>query len=246
MKKIKEILKNLGLENKEAQIYLTLLKKGELTALQISRTTGLERTSIYDILAKLGEKGITATIQKNNTKTFKAIEPKELLLLFQEKYTSLEKILPKLNKLQQTKTENTTCEFFTGKESLKTVLRNLIESKQNYFAIGLKQEYEDLLGYFINQGILKVNENKAKETVLVEEGTKFTKTKNGKYKFISKELSSNTTSIIYENTVIFLLWTQPYFAIRIKNKDLAKAQKNYFDLLWKTANTKPQKIRATR
>ncbi len=107
------------------------------------------------------------------------ISPNELLLLFQEKYLSLEKILPELNKIKQTETTNTTCEFFTGKESLKTVLRDLINSKKNYFVIGLKKEYEETLGFFNDQGILKLNEINVKEKAIVEEGTTFKKVKNG-------------------------------------------------------------------
>ena len=51
-------LKEIGLSDSEANVYLTLLKLGEATVAEISQSSGLHRTNIYDSLEKLKEKGI--------------------------------------------------------------------------------------------------------------------------------------------------------------------------------------------
>jgi len=50
MEKMSEILNELGFEEREAKIYLLLIKEGDLPALAISRKTEIDITTIYDIL----------------------------------------------------------------------------------------------------------------------------------------------------------------------------------------------------
>ena len=237
MKNILEVLSELGFEERESKIYLSLLKEQEQTALSLARNTKIDRTTIYDLLEKLIQKGIVSQTIKNNSKTYKAIESKALLTYFKEKYSSLESILPQLSSLQSKKQEKLSCELFQGKDGLKTPLKELIETGKDYKAINIENEFEEILGFFNDSGVLKLDEFKAKEIAIVEKGSKFKKLKNGKYKFLDKKLLSPLTTVIYQDTVLFILWTEPYFAIRIKNKQFTQAQEEYFSLLWQLAKT---------
>lgn len=234
MKDLSEVLKELGFEDREAKIYLLLLKEGDLAALQLARLSQIDRTTIYDILEKLSNKGIVSVYLENKTKKFKALTPEKLLVYFKEKYSSLERIIPELNKITSYEKDKTTCELFTGKEGLKSVLKDLISIRKDYKVIGIKKEYEEILGYFNEQGVLKFDEFNVKEKAIVEKGTEFKKLKKGDYKYIDEKLSPVTT-LIYNDTVVFFLWTEPYFAFRIINKTFRKAQEEYFGLLWKIA-----------
>jgi len=233
--KITEVLENLGLESREIKIYLILIKEGILTALQISRKVSIDRTTIYDLLEKLMHEGIVFSTIKNKTKHFNALKPKELLIYFKEKYSSLEKILPELNKLVSTKEEDINCELFYGKEGLKTVLKDLIDSKKDYKVIGIRKEYEEILGYFNEQGVLNLDKFNVKEIAIVEKKEKFQKLKGGEYRYLNKKLISPLTTLIYKGVVVFFIWKEPYFAIRIQNKDFFQAQEEYFELFWKIA-----------
>ena len=76
---IQKLLENLGLEQKEAKVYLELLKLGEATATKIGEKTNLDRTLMYQIANKLIEKGLVSYIIKNNVKYFSAANPKKLM-----------------------------------------------------------------------------------------------------------------------------------------------------------------------
>ncbi|MCK5630725.1 MAG: TrmB family transcriptional regulator, partial [Nanoarchaeota archaeon] len=52
-----ESLKKLGLNKTESNIYLQLIKKGSLTAIEISKETKIHRRTIYDNLNILINKG---------------------------------------------------------------------------------------------------------------------------------------------------------------------------------------------
>ncbi len=234
MQAINSVLNDLGLEEREIKIYLTLIKN-QLTALQLSKETRIDRTTTYDIIERLIDKGIVSTTIKNGTKNFSALQPKDLLLHFKEKYSSLERIMPELNKITNQTQEPVKCEFFQGKEGLKTVLKDLIESRKNYKVIGIKKKYEEIISYFNEQGLLKLNEEKIKEVGIYAKGEKFKRSKHGKYKKIDKGLISPISTVIYGDKVLFFIWTEPYFAIRVENKTFAKGQEEYFELLWRLA-----------
>jgi len=233
--KIIEVLKELGFEEREIKIYLALIKNSNQTALQISKQTNIDRTTTYDLLEKLIQKGIISSNIINNSNHFKAISPKQLLIYFKEKYSSLENILPQLNAIKQESNEPINCELFTGLSGLKTILKDLINSKKDYKVIGIKKEYEDILSYFNDQGIIKISEFKIKEIAIVNPNEKFKKAKHGVYRYLEKKLNQPITTILYDNKVVFFFWKEPYYAIRIEDKDFVKMQEEYFDLLWKIA-----------
>lgn len=230
---IDNVLSEMGFEEREAKIYLLLIKEGDMPALKIARKTGIDRTTTYDILERLIGKGFVSTYSKNKSKHFKPLKPNKLLDYFKEKYSSLQKIIPEMNKLSNKTQEKTSCEIFQGKDGLKTALNDLIKYGKDYKVINIRNEYEQILGFFNESGVLKLNEFKAKEKAIVEKGVKFKKLQKGEYRYVKNKLKSPITTLIYENVVVFFIWNEPYFAIRIENKSFSDAQEEYFDLLWK-------------
>jgi len=230
--KIKQVLENLGFEEREINIYLTLISEQNLTALQISKHTRIDRTTTYDILERLMNKGVVSSFIQNKTRHFKALTPEKLLVYFKEKYFSLEQIIPKLNQIRTKTKEPVSCELFQGKNGFKTVLRDFMEANVDYKAIGIRKEYEEILGYITDQYVLKLNELNVKETAIVERGAEFIPVKKGVYRYLDKKALPPITTFIYNNVVIFFIWKEPYFAIRIENKEFAKLQEEYFDMMW--------------
>ncbi len=64
----------LGLSQREARVYLVLLKKSNFTATEIAKVSGIPRQKIYDILNNLIKKGI-CTEKVGKIKRYKAAEP---------------------------------------------------------------------------------------------------------------------------------------------------------------------------
>ena len=76
---MKHTLKEIGLNEKEAIVYIALLKLGKSSTQIISKETGINRISLYDILNYLIEKGFANLIIENKIKHFFAISPKNIL-----------------------------------------------------------------------------------------------------------------------------------------------------------------------
>ncbi len=70
-----ECLQELGLSGREAEIYLALLKKNEMTAPEIAKITSVTRTKCYEILQNLVKKNVCNERYKDGSKVFSAVEP---------------------------------------------------------------------------------------------------------------------------------------------------------------------------
>ncbi len=235
MKSVYDVLEELGFEQREAQIYTTLIRDEELPALQLARKLKIDRTTVYDILDRLIAKGIVSVIIKNKSKHFRALSPRKLLANFKDKYFFLESELSYLESLARNPAELVSCEIFYGEEGIKSVIKGFLQDKNNYKIIGIKGEYEEVLGYFSNQILLRLYESRRRGKAIVQKGETFQKLKNEEYRYIGKTLDSSVTTLIYGDTTVFFIWTQPYYAISVKSKEMRKAQEEYFQLLWSNA-----------
>lgn len=234
---LQKILQNLGLEEKEAKVYLALLKLDETTATKISEKTNLDRTLIYQLTNKLIEKGLVSYIIKNNVKYFSAVNPDKLLQDIKEKENQLKKAMPELLNLKKSKEEETKVEIFRGEEGLKTVLKDIIRTKKNYIAFGEEGRFQEVLPIDVYQFINQLKKNNIHERVLIRKDfrNKILKSKNSEFKYLSKEYLSPVTTVVYENKVSNFIWTPPYYAILTTNKEVADSFRSQFNLLWKIA-----------
>ena len=71
----KKILQEVGLSQKEIEIYLTLLRAENLTASKIAEKTGIYRPNVYDNLESLIEKGLVSFVISDRVKHFRAEKP---------------------------------------------------------------------------------------------------------------------------------------------------------------------------
>ncbi len=72
-----EILRDLGLTEKEIKVYLTSLSLGQSTVNAIAKKSQLNRVTCYDILKYLKEKGLVSYVIKSGVKYFEAAEPQK-------------------------------------------------------------------------------------------------------------------------------------------------------------------------
>jgi len=96
MKELQEKLQELGLTGREAEVYLALFQKKELSAPEISKITTITRTKSYEILQNLIKKRVCNEKYKNGTKVFSSVEPtiaiQNLLLTYEEELNRKKKL----------------------------------------------------------------------------------------------------------------------------------------------------------
>lgn len=92
-------LEELGLTINESKIYSTLLQRGNLTAGDIIKFSGVSHGRIYDVLGSLEQKGFIKIIPEK-IKKFVALDPKEFEEIIDKKKESLDKIKEKIKELK--------------------------------------------------------------------------------------------------------------------------------------------------
>mgnify|MGYP001575212830 FL=1 len=75
-----ESLQKLGLKRKESLVYLATLDLGTASpASIIAKKAHVNRTTAYDILEQLIEKGVIVSFEKQKTKYYEALPPAKLV-----------------------------------------------------------------------------------------------------------------------------------------------------------------------
>ena len=239
----KESLLKIGLSGNEAGIYLALLGLGPSLVSKIVEKTNINRTNIYDRLKRLINKGLVSYVIKNNRKYFYAAEPKRIMRYLEEKEEKIQKekelaeeIIPRLEGIRPL-TKEETVEVYEGKEGLKTILEDIIKSKQNILTYGSEGNFSEILKFYFRHYLKRLEKAKIKMKVIFnyDDTKKPFGWKFAEVKYIPKGYKTPTETTIYGNKVaIFLLTEQPK-AILIKSETIAESYKRYFNLLWKAA-----------
>jgi sugar-specific transcriptional regulator TrmB len=231
-----ELLKEFNLTRNEAIVYNGLLELGPSLAGEISRKTGLHRRTVYDTIEMLIKKGLIGYIIKNNRKLFEAASPKRFLDIIEEKKelinNSLEEMLLIYNKTKILEETN----FYKGKQGLKTVFEDQIETKKEILIIGASPLAYEILQFYFKWFDKRRVENKIKTKIIFNKTDKTPKIPLSEIKYLPQKYSSPLAVNIYGDKVAIILWSKDNpLAIVIKNKEISDGYKKYFELMWKVA-----------
>lgn len=241
-------LEKIGLKEKEARVYVALLKKGETLANQLAKETNILRSSIYDYLDILLEKGFASYVVKSGKKYFHAVDPKKILDNFEEakkrEEVALKDIVPKLMELQDVARKGAHVEVFEGKEGMKTVFSRILkDGPKEILVYGSSGVAHKLLPFYmehwhkqrIKQKIkIKIIYNKVAESrERIKSGPSV---KLMDIKFLPIENVSLTGTMIYNDKILILMLNpESSLAISIESADISKQYTDNFGVLWKGA-----------
>jgi len=172
---------------------------------------------------------------QSGKKYFNPAPPNKLLNYIEEKKENVLSILPELNQLTTLPKEETHVELFKGKNGLKTVLQDVLNTKKDYCVLGSIQQFENILQFSLPNFLRKVEKLKLKERIISDKKENIIKAKAGKYRYLKSNYLFPSSFWIYGNKVAIFIWSLPYFAIVIDNEEVAKTYQNYFEFFWELA-----------
>lgn len=232
-------LRAYGLSEKESTVYLSLLSLGPATANTVAERADLVRTTTYDILKTLKEKGIVGCITKNKILYYEAAPPEKLIDIIDEKRRTLSAIIPSLQQLSLPAKSEPRFEVFEGKEGIKTVYQDILSNALQIEAFSNTKQVADLLPHFIPHFTRQLVERKIPLQLLSEETSeaielkKKDKNELRSTRFLPELKDIPITEYIYgENVVIINANPEEPIGIIIRNKDFAQAQSQLFAGLW--------------
>ncbi len=138
-----EGLLNLGLTEKEANVYLALLGLEKATAYTVGIRSKLKNATAYVVLNNLVSKGFALKIPQKDKHYFIAKSPRECIAIAQEKLSTTKEMLPELLAIQKKADEKVSVAYFEGFEGIKKMYDQLIANMQK------KPSRKDLLLLFM-------------------------------------------------------------------------------------------------
>lgn len=124
---LEQYLQNIGLNDKEAKLYLAGLQLGPASIVQLAKASGIKRATVYEVIDDLIQNGLFVVTQTGKRKSFVAQEPDNLLLFLKQRENVLSQIMPDLEALKNTSSQKPAIRIFEGVAGIKQVYLDMIK-----------------------------------------------------------------------------------------------------------------------
>jgi len=236
------MLEEFGLTKSEEKVYLALLKLGESNATEIIKKTQLHRTTVYDVLERLIEKGFASSIIKNKIRFYSSSSPTKLLDIAteeihfaEEKQKSATKIIKEIESIKSKADNKSITQIFIGDKGQRTVMNDIIEAGEDFLVFGSEGTVQETLPNYVNQWADARRKKNIKAKIIATRGTNAPVWKLNEIRYVPKEYQSPAITIVYGDKVAIFIDENPFLIIVIESKKLSQSYRNYFKLIWKVA-----------
>lgn len=139
---MKDFLEKIGFSEKEASVYLHLLKVDENSVADIAKYTDINRTTVYPVLQQLIQKEFVQEIKQDGKVFYKARTPDRIESFLQEQKIKIEEqtheakdIIPQLKGAMRQEGQKPIIEYHEGREAIVNAIktRNLNEDDKDFF-----------------------------------------------------------------------------------------------------------------
>lgn len=247
--KTEEIIEQLGLNEREAKVYLAALELGGETIKRIAEKAGLERTGTYYLIEGLIAKGLMSRSFRGQRKIYLAVEPTKLVKLAEQKLQNLRQILPNLEAIHNLNPIKPTIRFYEGKEGFQEIYDDMIKSLRK-----LPEEKREMLTYASADSIFALFPKHTREFTYprikskikirwIAPDTEFNRTfkENEKeayrvIKLVPKDKYPLETEMeIYGDKIALFGLKEYLMGVIIEHPAIAQTQREIFELAWEAA-----------
>ena len=237
---LEKTLKEYGLKEKHAKVYLACLEIGSGSILNISKKAALPRSTTEVILNSLQEKGFVSSFKKKSARYFSTEDPKAIIASAKSKAELLEKALPEFRELYARSNITPTVRFYHGKEGMKTVLNEILEDKtaKELVAFSSVDDVFELIGKDFTAFVKKRVARGMRSRVILRESEKaWERVRLGQselrqVKLISPSYEHHGLMYVWGRKVAMISLKHEWSVLIIESEELAKSQKMFFEALW--------------
>lgn len=236
------VLTNLGLEEKEAQLYVSLVELGEASVLALSRKSGVNRASIYYILDKMKKRGLVTHLKKKGTDLYSSVDPDLVLAQFQSRVKDLQAAVPELKALVNQNGQRPPVRFYEGVNGIKAMIADSLTAKTEILSATNPEALHRLWPEYDEEYSKRRAEANLPQRALApsdEHGRK-AKAEDKKYHRELRLVDSGTLNLgsditVYDDKVAMASLTGEVFGVLIENATLAETQRSLFEQAWQNA-----------
>jgi sugar-specific transcriptional regulator TrmB len=122
-------LEKIGLNKKEVKVYLALLELGQTTIARIADKAKIKRTTVYDVIKTLKQKGLVGRTFKGRFTYYFAEDPRILEKILESKQSTLASVMPQLLSITNFLDKKPQIFFYEGDDSFRNILKDTLEYK---------------------------------------------------------------------------------------------------------------------
>lgn len=241
-----ELLRELGLSDKETKTYLSCLEKGPSTIQAIAKDASLPRSSTYLIIEALIQKGLIYQTSQGKKDLFVASSPKKILEVLNEKKSRLFKLeeklslaLPQFTSLYNSMPQKPKVSYFEGFEGIKNIFEETLTAREILvLCSGYNKPIEKKLSDYLDVYFEEVDKQKIPTFEIIGEGLdakEYKEKYHGKLHQIRltprKEKFSHIDKMLYDNKIAIVSFVL-LNGVVIENKEVADFEKELFWRLW--------------
>ena len=233
MADIEKTLERIGLSQNEVKVYLVLNDNGSCKAGRISKLAKMDRSSVYNAIKLLQEKGFVSYVLVGEIKWFQAAGPRRIVEYLKEQEEDIQRILPDLQERHARKKIEGQVRLFKGIKGVKSVFLDIIRTGKDNYVFGSEGQFSERMPDFAHQFDRMKNEKKIKTKLSLRKGRTEIDGKTSEHAYLPGLSESPAVTNIYGDKIAIVIWTDEPEAIIIENEAAAKAYRSYFDFMWK-------------
>lgn len=231
-------LQNYGLTDKQAKVYLACLSTESGSVQTISKIANIPRTTCYEILDDLKQKGFVATFFKKKVVHFSAEDPSTLISQAKQKAELLENSLPAFLALKNNGTQKPSVRFYEGFHNLNVVWQEILREAKYFQAFSSADDLVTTLGEDYQSFLKKRLIKKVQAKIIMRESPAAILMKS-KDELELRE--SKLTPQSYFHHSVVMMWNKKVALVNIgkdfnlliiESEDISLFFKNTFNFIW--------------
>lgn len=249
---LKAGLAEIGLEDKQIEVYLAALQFGVATVLGIAKVAGVKRPTTYLILEQLEGMGLVSRVQKGRKVLYKAEEPDRLLSRLVVKQRIAEDLLPSLKAIYNLEPEKPVIKMNDGMAGVRNVYTEIFTYLANHpdEELLIFGSLKDAVEHFEPQVIDFFYQSIGRAKTRVREiGNDDHETR--KYYRASARLNHNhdirlvraegrftqTDNLLYGNRLAIFSVKEPLFVTTIESAPIVETYRTIFNMAWRSGKS---------
>jgi DNA-binding MarR family transcriptional regulator len=243
-KEIFQNLQKLGLTEKEAKVYMALLKRGEVGSSKIMKEAELHGQYVYQALESLEKKGLVQHMIRRGRKKFSAKNPQTLTRLVEQQKVIADSVVSKLQELMVLPPDQR-FEVFQGRESYISHEFDLLEQQSEGAELlvigGTGDRFNETMGNRLGEyAALQIKKN-ITIRYLGSDGQRagmpemHGRRKLFEARYLPGLFTGQVNTNVWPNCLGFNIFGEPVTRFTIWSPVVAGSYRQFFEALWKLA-----------
>jgi len=248
MLEVKDILKDIGLVDKEMRVYEALLPMGSASVRILASRTGINRGSVHDALISLEQKGLVLGERRGGRRRFLVRSPVDIIdaLEAQKKKIELaerrvEEAMPTLLSFYAKQGGRPSVEYFDSDDGIRKILEDVLITvgtlpEKEYALYSSKSVRSYLYKLYPDFTKEKIRRGIRTKVIALGEGGDPANLKMAERKWLSQDAPAYFLIYGPKVALISVAEDNSPFGVLIRDDKISKTQRILFNSLWSLIN----------